>query len=201
VHDWLRYTYRALLYCRKSLEALEGKAKLRVLGRARVGRSLCIAGPLRVRVSPGGRLLIGDHVRLVSGFLYNPVGHDSVNAFWVGPRGVLEIQDRAGLSSTTIACNERVTIGAGAFIGGGTKIFDNDFHSLDPNIRVHGPDDQVRTKPVTIGRECFVGGYCIVLKGVTIGEQSVVGAGSVVVRDIPPRQIWGGNPAVFLREL
>ena len=31
--------------------------------------------------------------------------------------------------------------------------------------------------------------------GVTIGEEAIVAAGSVVIKDIPNGEIWGGNPA------
>jgi len=178
-----------------------GRLRLRYIGRARLGRDVRIAGPLRVRVSPGGQLRIGDRVRFVSGHRYNPVGHDSSTLLWVGPQGALEIESGAGLSSTTVVARGLVRIGEGTFIGGGTKIYDNDFHSLDPAVRVHGADDQIRIKPVYIGRECFIGGYSIILKGVTIGDQSVVGAGSVVSRDVPAGEIWAGNPAVFVRTL
>jgi Acetyltransferase (isoleucine patch superfamily) len=39
----------------------------------------------------------------------------------------------------------------------------------------------------------------IILKGATIGENSVIAAGSVVVRDIPPNCVAGGNPARVLK--
>lgn len=196
-----RRCHRVVNSTMRGYSTLIGRMRLRIIGRANLGRNVRIAGPLRVRVSPGGKLRIGDGVRFVSGYRYNPVGHDSSTLLWVGPQGILEIESGAGLSSTTIVARGQVRIGEGTYIGGGTKIYDNDFHSLDPAVRVHGADDQVRVKPVNIGRECFIGGYSIILKGVTIGDQSIVGAGSVVSRDIPAGEIWAGNPAVFVRAL
>ena len=38
-----------------------------------------------------------------------------------------------------------------------------------------------------------------IFSGVTIGVGAVVGAGSVVTHDIPPYEIWAGNPAKKIR--
>jgi acetyltransferase-like isoleucine patch superfamily enzyme len=42
---------------------------------------------------------------------------------------------------------------------------------------------------------------CIILAGVTIGENSIVGAGSVVIRNVEPYTIVGGNPAKLIKKL
>ena len=55
--------------------------------------------------------------------------------------------------------------------------------------------------PVIIEDTVFIGAKCIILKGVTIGQNSIVGAGSVVTKSIPADEIWGGNPAKFIRKL
>ncbi len=47
----------------------------------------------------------------------------------------------------------------------------------------------------------WLGDRVTVCKGVTIGENSIVGAGSVVVRDVPPNVIAGGNPARVVKQL
>ena len=47
----------------------------------------------------------------------------------------------------------------------------------------------------------FIGAKTIITKPVTIGKHSVVGAGSVVTRDIPPHEIWGGVPAKFIKKI
>jgi acetyltransferase-like isoleucine patch superfamily enzyme len=52
---------------------------------------------------------------------------------------------------------------------------------------------------IKIGNNVFIGAHSTILKGVTIGENAIVGACSVVTKSIPANQIWGGNPARFIK--
>lgn len=55
--------------------------------------------------------------------------------------------------------------------------------------------------PIVIEDDVFIGAHCIISKGVTIGARSIVAAGSVVVKSIPPDEVWGGNPARFIKKV
>lgn len=57
----------------------------------------------------------------------------------------------------------------------------------------------VKCGNVVIGDACWIGANVLISPGVSIGENSVVGANSVVVRDVPAGEIWGGVPARFIR--
>ena len=52
----------------------------------------------------------------------------------------------------------------------------------------------------TIENDVWIGFGAIVKSGVTIHNGAVVGMGSVVTHDIPPYEIWAGNPAHFIRK-
>lgn len=55
------------------------------------------------------------------------------------------------------------------------------------------------TAPVRIGDGAWVCAEAYVHPGVTLGLDSVAGVRAVVLHDVPPGQIVGGNPAKFLR--
>lgn len=46
-----------------------------------------------------------------------------------------------------------------------------------------------------IGDNVEIGANCVILGGIAIGEGARVGAGSVVVKDVPPYAVVVGNPA------
>lgn len=54
-------------------------------------------------------------------------------------------------------------------------------------------------KRTSIGSDVWIGRGAILLSGVQVGHGSIVGAGSVVTKNIPPYEIWAGNPAKFVR--
>ena len=59
---------------------------------------------------------------------------------------------------------------------------------------------QLITKPITIGKNSFIGVRAMILPGVSIGDHAIVGAMSVVSQDVPDHQIVAGNPAKKIRE-
>jgi acetyltransferase-like isoleucine patch superfamily enzyme len=76
-------------------------------------------------------------------------------------------------------------------------VIDTDFHPRLPDGN-WGTDPQSVSKPVVIGKKCFIGARAIILKGVRIGDGAVVGAGSVVTKDVSPRTSVAGNPAAVI---
>jgi len=95
-----------------------------------------------------------------------------------------------------------VTIGKHVLLGGNVRIFDNDFHALDPLIRRNPIEDRghIKSRPVVIGDDALIGANAMILKGVRIGERAIIGAGSVVTSDVPSDEVWAGNPARFIKK-
>ena len=117
---------------------------------------------------------------------------------WFGSGRQVSVGARSGIG---IRCQLHgdVAIGDDVMMGPETLVYtaNHDFSDLSlPMI------DQGRTtpRPVVIEDDVWIGARVIILPGVTIGTGSVVGAGSVVVRDVPPRSVVAGNPARVVKE-
>lgn len=54
---------------------------------------------------------------------------------------------------------------------------------------------------VEIGDYCMIGSAAVIKDGCKVGQNSFLGMGSVLTKDIPPNEIWFGNPAKKIRSL
>jgi acetyltransferase-like isoleucine patch superfamily enzyme len=70
------------------------------------------------------------------------------------------------------------------------------FSNPDKCIKFQG----VSAKGINIEDDVWIGANCVVLDGVTIGKGSVIGAGSVVVKNIPPYSVAVGNPCKVIKQ-
>ncbi|MFC6092929.1 CatB-related O-acetyltransferase [Saccharothrix lopnurensis] len=50
-----------------------------------------------------------------------------------------------------------------------------------------------------VGNDVWFGYDCLVMPGVTIGDGAIIAAGAVVVSDVPPYSVVGGNPGRVLK--
>lgn len=99
-----------------------------------------------------------------------------------------------------------IMIGHRVFVSHGVQIFDNNSHALSADERHqryrelrtmgrHLQEERVISKPIMIEDDVWIGFNAAILKGVTIGKGAVVGACAVVLHDVHPYTIVGGNPA------
>ncbi len=147
-------------------------------------------------------VVLGDHVSCYAGC-----------SFSIGPKGRCTVGDYTLLNGALIMAEERIEIGSYCLISWNVGIADSDFHPVDPAARRQDamalapfakdrpPRPEIRTKPVIIRDNVWIGMGAVILKGVTIGENSVVAAGAIVTRDVPPNTVVAGNPAQIVKEL
>ncbi len=134
-------------------------------------------------------------------------------SFSVGRNGSVTVGNFTLLNGALVMAEERIEIGSHCLISWNVGIADSDFHPLAPAQRIidahalapflkdRPPRPKLRTMPVIISDNVWIGMNAIILKGVTIGENSVVAAGAVVTKSVPPNVVVAGNPAVITKTL
>jgi acetyltransferase-like isoleucine patch superfamily enzyme len=187
----LRYGYHRLL----GLAALAGS------GVTRRGRVDAIGLPI-VDVFPGSAILLGQDVTLISASFATALGVNHAVVLRTLRSGAhIVIGDRVGISGGSICAAKLVEIGEESMLGANVTIADTDFHALHPQHRQGHSEPSIGIADVIIGKRVFIGTNATVLKGVTIGNNTIVGAGSLVVKSLPPNIIAAGNPCRIIREL
>lgn len=152
-----------------------------------------------VQKTNGGLISIGARIVLCSRSEYTALGVSRpVIIRAMTEKSIIIIGDDVGLSGTTIYANNKITIGNDCLVGADVVICDTDFHPLDALDRRYSTDG-VKSAPVVIGNNVFIGARSVILKGVTVGDNSVIGAGSVVASSIPQNVIAAGNPCRVIR--
>ncbi|WOD30043.1 DapH/DapD/GlmU-related protein [Alloalcanivorax xenomutans] len=73
---------------------------------------------------------------------------------------------------------------------------DHAFRSVGVPIIFSGREEVADTH---IGDDVWIGQNSIIMRGIKIGDASIVAAGSVVTKDVPAGQVWGGVPAKFIQ--
>ena len=146
-------------------------------------------------------VIIGRHVSCYAGC-----------SFALGENGRCTIGDFSLLNGALIMAEERIDIGSHCLISWNVGLADSDFHPLEPAQRLIDAQalapffenrparPRLKTAPIKIGDNVWIGMNAVILKGVTVGENSVVAAGSVVTKSVEPNTVVAGNPAVAVKK-
>jgi len=102
-----------------------------------------------------------------------------------------------------VIVGERVTIKCGVQLWDGLRVADDVFigpnatftNDIFPRSKQY-PEEFLQTH---IQAGASIGANATILPGVTIGEKAMVGAGSVVIKNVPPYAVVVGNPARIIR--
>jgi acetyltransferase-like isoleucine patch superfamily enzyme len=166
-----------------SLTRVHAHAFLAADLRERLPASVVVQG--RVSVYGSGHVCIGENV------LFYPDVHLETQG-----NARIELGGEVVISrGAHIVAMAGIKIGDGSLIGEYTSIRDaNHTRKSDQRIR----DSGYSAKPITIGREVWLGRGVTILGGVMIGDKATVGANAVVTRDVPAGATVVGIPAVPL---
>jgi len=166
------------------------------------GKGFSSAGTIVLDIYPGSRVILGDHVVVVSDSRRCTAAALAFPSRFrtFTPSSEIIIGNNVGLNGTSITSRSRtITIGEGTMVAPNVIIVDSDFH-------VPWPPEKRRDYPgtdsdgdVRIGKNCWIGMNAVILKGVTIGDNSIIGAGSIVNQDIPADSLAAGMPAKVVK--
>jgi acetyltransferase-like isoleucine patch superfamily enzyme len=198
MHFIMKFLYNFLQIGMK-IQGFISICRLRFLQHAKVGRKITINGGLYLRGR--GRITIGDNVTINSSYKANPIGGQTFTSLVCASNASLKIGSGCAISNAAIFCRQKIHIGENVYIGGDCRIYDTDFHSLHLANRLLQNDPDIVCASILIDDGAFIGASTVILKGVRIGKCAVIGAGSVVTKDVPDFEIWGGSPARFLKKL
>lgn len=109
----------------------------------------------------------------------------------------VEIGDFSGVGYKSVI-QGNVKIGNHVMMGPEVLIYTQNHNHSDISIPMDMQGFSCEKK-VVVEDDVWIGARVIILPGVTIGKGSVIGAGSVVVKSVPPYSIAVGNPAVTKR--
>lgn len=114
-----------------------------------------------------------------------------------GSGGGLTLDDHVFFNDhCSIRCHQMLTIGKDTMFGDGCRIFDHNHLYSNYHVEPH----RFSSAPITIGKNCWFGANCVILKGVTIGDNVIVGAGCVIYKDIPSNSIVTAGQGLTIRE-
>jgi UDP-2-acetamido-3-amino-2,3-dideoxy-glucuronate N-acetyltransferase len=97
------------------------------------------------------------------------------------------------------------TIKSGVYLWDGLRIGNDVF--IGPNVTFTNdkyPKSKVRKsefQKTVIEDNVSIGANSTILGGVIIGEGALIGAGSLITKNVPPNELWFGQPAKFVKKL
>lgn len=168
------------------------------------GKKINIDGKVFIRSQQPGTIFIGNNFTINSRPGSNLVGVTNYASFQSLGTGIIQIGNNCGFTSTVLSARTSIKIGDNVKIGGNTKVYDHDYHSLNYIERRNSISDTkgCKTAAVEIGDDVFIGANVTILKGVKIGARSIIGTGSVIaLKNIPEDSVVTGNPAQILKNL
>ena len=177
----------------------------RGLGSFYSGRRSCIPSP---PANNDGREELEMRIRLLLfiASLTNPASQGIYRRLvrWVLRRFGVDVRGLPLWISSSVYFDYRggIILGDRCVISNGVYLLTHDY-SMDVVAERRfgvGENSLVRSAPIEVGDQAFIGMNSMVLPGVTIGPGAVVGAGSVVTRDVPADTVVAGNPATVVSD-
>ncbi|MEC2054484.1 acyltransferase [Peribacillus psychrosaccharolyticus] len=158
------YNYLSFINPKLKINIIGKRAKLTIGKKARIESG----GSLRVS---NGYISLGDFVDFKE------------NTVIEANKGTVKIGNSVFLNRncSIISC-ERIEIGEGTSLGANVLIYDHDHIYVREGSQ---PWNEIKSSPVIIGKNVWIGANTVILRGTKIGDNAVIAAGSVIKGEIP----------------
>jgi virginiamycin A acetyltransferase len=126
-----------------------------------------------------------------------------VGSYTMGPTSLIEVGAYCSIAGGLVVLGHRHPI---EDIASSVILYDHarlPFRAMYADFGIEPPRLRQKTRPYEplpiIQNDVWIGQNVVLRRGITIGTGSVVAGGSVVVKDVEPYAIVGGNPARMIR--
>lgn len=131
---------------------------------------------------------------------------------WVEYHGFVRVMPLCSFAKRKITVGNNVQFGKGTWVSTDVQ-FGNDI-LIAGRVSFVGRNDHIFDKPgitiwnsergkdeiIMVGNDVWIGTSAIIIAGVKIGHGAIIAAGSLVNKDVPDCEIWGGVPAKKIRD-
>lgn len=190
---------RAVARIRLAARAAGADLDLRIAPSARVGDVA-----VRFRSGRPAALHVGPHAVVDDGVEIRLDGGTVHIGDWSEVRGGVRLMVSGSFEAVgqnllswgvVVHCDDAVVIGRRSTVTEHVTITDSAHHHEAGTWHL----DNLRTAPVRIGEDTWIGAKATVTHGVQVGDRCTVAAGAVVTRDVPDDHLAVGVPAASRR--
>lgn len=169
------------------------KVKIRYGYKIKAGWSLILQDHVNINALSKDGIIFGNNVTIHENTIIECTGVISN----LGES--LVVGNNVGFSHNCfIQVRGKVKIGSNVIFGPGVCLFSEN-HNYD-RLDIYINEQGTNRKGIIIGDGIWIGARSIILDGVTIGDNSIIAAGSVVTKNVPSFEIWGGCPAKMIKK-
>lgn len=165
------------------------------------GDSVVFKNYPHIIVHSKAKIIIGKNTIInSSNYRYHINMHSKCKLYADRENAIIEIGENCRIHGTCSHAYKHIKIGNNCLIAANTQIIDGNGHQLcmgEPDKRLVLSDEG---REIFIADNVWIGANSVILGGTYIGEGAVIAAGSVVKGNIPPKSIYGGNPAVLIKQ-
>jgi acetyltransferase-like isoleucine patch superfamily enzyme len=174
-------------YNRSFMDALRTRIYLMRYPKIRIGNNTSIKKEVLFKLTDGARFEMGNHCTIKERGIF----------LLTKPNPHFEMGDYSGVGERCwISIKDHLKIGNYVRIGPDVCITDNSHQFAKDDLIMN---QRAKIQKITIDDDAWMGRGVTILGGVNIGKGAVLAAGAVVTKDIPPYEIWAGNPARFVK--